>query len=67
MLASETDFVSKKNAEYVEFAKSIMEAAIENNVKSVDELNSVKIGDGTVADKLNEQVAKSVKDKRIKV
>ncbi len=56
-VSCETDFVSK-NAEYVEFAKSIMEAAIENNVKSVDELNSVKIGDDTVADKLNEQVAK---------
>ncbi|MGI8583999.1 MAG: translation elongation factor Ts [Chitinophagaceae bacterium] len=56
-VSCETDFVSK-NAEYVEFAKSIMEAAIKNNVKSVDELNSVKIGDDTVADKLNEQVAK---------
>ncbi len=56
-VSCETDFVSK-NAEYVEFAKSIMEAAITNNVKSVDELNSVKIGDDTVADKLNEQVAK---------
>ncbi len=56
-VSCETDFVSK-NAEYVEFAKSIMEAAIINNVKSVDELNSVKIGGDTVADKLNEQVAK---------
>jgi elongation factor Ts len=56
-VSCETDFVSK-NAEYVEFAKSIMEAAITNNVKSADELNSVKIGDDTVADKLNEQVAK---------
>jgi elongation factor Ts len=35
-----------------------MDAAIANNVKSVDELNAVKIGDNTVADKLNEQVAK---------
>ena len=56
-VSCETDFVSK-NAEYVEFAKSIMEAAIKNNVKSIDELNTVKIGDDTVADKLNEQVAK---------
>src|SRR5450759_2290065 len=56
-VSCETDFVSK-NAEYVAFAGSIMEAAIENNVKSIDELNSVKIGDDTVADKLNEQVAK---------
>ena len=56
-VSCETDFVSK-NAEYVAFAKSIMDAAIENNVKSIDELNAVKIGNETVADKLNEQVAK---------
>lgn len=56
-VSCETDFVSK-NTEYVEFAKSIMDAAISNNVKSIEELNSVKIGNETVADKLNEQVAK---------
>jgi len=56
-VSCETDFVSK-NAEYVAFAKSIMEAAIANNVKSIEELNSVKIGNETVTDKLNEQVAK---------
>ena len=56
-VSCETDFVSK-NAEYVEFAKSIMNAAVANNVKSIEELNSVKIGSDTVADKLNEQVAK---------
>ncbi len=56
-VSCETDFVSK-NAEYVAFAQSIMEAAIANDVKSVDELNAVKIGNETVGDKLNEQVAK---------
>ncbi len=56
-VSCETDFVSK-NAEYVAFAQSIMEAAIANNVKSIDELISVKIGDNTVTDKINEQVAK---------
>lgn len=56
-VSCETDFVSK-NAEYVEFAKTIMESAVNNNVKSIDELNAVKIGNETVADKLNEQVAK---------
>jgi elongation factor Ts len=56
-VSCETDFVSK-NAEYVAFANSIMDAAIANNVKSVEELNAVKIGAETVADKLNEQVAK---------
>ncbi|HUS00932.1 MAG TPA: translation elongation factor Ts [Chitinophagaceae bacterium] len=56
-VSCETDFVSK-NAEYVDFAKSIMDAAVTNNVKSIDELNSVKIGNETVTDRLNEQVAK---------
>ena len=56
-VSCETDFVSK-NAEYVAFAQSIMDAAIANNVHNVEELNNVKIGDNTVADKLNEQVAK---------
>lgn len=56
-VSCETDFVSK-NAEYVEFAKSIMDAAVANNVKSAEELNAVKLGNETVADKLNEQVAK---------
>ena len=45
-VSCETDFVSK-NAEYIAFAQSIMDAAIANNVKSVEELNKVKIGDAT--------------------
>ena len=56
-VSCETDFVSK-NAEYVAFAKSIMDVAISNDVKNVEELKAVKIGNETVADKLNEQVAK---------
>ena len=56
-VSCETDFVSK-NAEYIAFAQSIMDAAIANNVKNIDELNKVKLGDDTVMDKLNEQVAK---------
>src|SRR5215210_2293924 len=56
-LSCETDFVSK-NAEYVAFAQSIMDTAIANNVHNIEELNNVKIGNDTVADKLNEQVAK---------
>ena len=56
-VSCETDFVSK-NAEYIAFAKSIMDAAIVNNVNSIEELNRVKIWEETVADKVNEQVAK---------
>jgi elongation factor Ts len=56
-VSCETDFVSK-NAEYIAFAQSIMDAAIANNVDNLEELNAVKIGNETIADKLNEQVAK---------
>lgn len=56
-VSCETDFVSK-NADYVAFAESIMEAAIANDVKSIEELNQVKIDGETIADKLHDQVAK---------
>ena len=56
-VSCETDFVSK-NDDYIAFAQSIMDAAEANNVNSAEELNSVKIGNETIADKLNEQVAK---------
>jgi elongation factor Ts len=56
-VSCETDFVSK-NAEYIAFAQSIMDAAIANNVSSIDELQKIKVGSETIADKLNEQVAK---------
>jgi elongation factor Ts len=56
-LACETDFVSK-NADFVAFAQSIMETAIRNNVKSLDELSNASLGGVTVADKINDQVAK---------
>ncbi|MEO8820056.1 MAG: translation elongation factor Ts [Ginsengibacter sp.] len=56
-VSCETDFVSK-NAEYIAFAQSIMDAAIDNKVNSVEELNSAKMGEENIADKLNEQVAK---------
>jgi len=56
-LACETDFVSK-NAEFVAFAQSIIDLAIEKNVKSVEELNSQQLNGASVADKVNDQVAK---------
>lgn len=55
-LSCETDFVSK-NADFVAFAQSIMNAAIENNVKSVDELNSVAINGAKIADLVNDKLA----------
>lgn len=56
-LACETDFVAK-NAEFVTFAQSIMDVAIRNNVKSLEELQHSKLENATVADKINDQVAK---------
>ena len=56
-VSCETDFVSK-NAEYIAFAQSIMEAAIANDVKTLEELTQVKIDGETIADKLHDQVAK---------
>ena len=56
-LACETDFVSK-NADFVAFAQSIMDTAIKNNVKSLDELKMAPLDGATVADKINDQVAK---------
>lgn len=55
-LSCETDFVSK-NADFVAFAQSIMNAAIANNVKSVDELNEVAINGAKIADLVNDKLA----------
>jgi len=55
-LSCETDFVSK-NADFVAFAQSIADAAIANNVKSIDELNSVTINGSKVADLVNDKLA----------
>src|ERR1700704_1605485 len=49
-LACETDFVSK-NSDFVDFAQSIMEVAVKNNVKSLEELLSSSLGGASVADK----------------
>ncbi|MEJ7766595.1 MAG: translation elongation factor Ts [Chitinophagaceae bacterium] len=56
-VSCETDFVSK-NAEFVAFAQSIMEVAVSNDVNSVEELNASRLEGATVADKVNDQVAK---------
>lgn len=55
-ISSETDFVSK-NAEFIAFAQSIMDAAIANNVKSVDELNEVSINGAKITDLINDKLA----------
>ncbi len=56
-VSCETDFVSK-NAEYIMFAHSIMDAVIKANINSADQLNKLMIDGESVSDKLNEQVAR---------
>src|ERR1044072_691021 len=46
-VSAETDFVGK-NADFVAFAQSIADAAIQNNVKSIEELNETSIKDLTI-------------------
>jgi elongation factor Ts len=55
-ISCETDFVSK-NADFVAFAQTIADAAIANNVKSIDELNNVTISGAKVSDMVNDKLA----------
>jgi elongation factor Ts len=55
-LSCETDFVSK-NADFVAFAQSIADAAVANNVKSIDELNNATVNGVKIADLVNDKLA----------
>jgi len=55
-VSCETDFVSK-NADFVAFGQSIADAAIANNVRSLDELLASKAGNSTVAELVNDKLA----------
>ena len=55
-VSCETDFVSK-NADFVAFAQSIADAAIKNNVKSLDELNNAETNGSKVSDLVNDKLA----------
>ncbi|MET0300955.1 MAG: translation elongation factor Ts, partial [Flavitalea sp.] len=55
-VSCETDFVSK-NADFVAFAQSIADAAVANNVKSIDELNAVSINGAKISDLVNDKLA----------
>lgn len=55
-LSCETDFVSK-NDDFVAFAQSIMDAAITNDVKTVEELNNVQINGAKISDLINDKLA----------
>jgi elongation factor Ts len=55
-VSCETDFVSK-NADFVAFGQSIADAAIANNVKTLEELMNTKAGSATVAELVNDKLA----------
>lgn len=55
-VSCETDFVSK-NADFVAFTQSIADAAIANNVKTVEELNEVMVNGVKVAELINDKLA----------
>lgn len=55
-VSCETDFVSK-NAEFVAFTQSIMDAAISNDVRSAEELNEVAINGTKVSELINDKLA----------
>lgn len=55
-VSCETDFVSK-NADFVAFGQSIADAALSNNVKTLEELMDSKAGSSTVAELVNDKLA----------
>lgn len=56
-VSCETDFVSK-NADYIAFAQSIMDEAINSDVKNAEQLEVLSVNGENLKDLLNEQVAK---------
>jgi elongation factor Ts len=56
-LGCETDFVAK-NEDFVKFAQSIVDLALSSGAKTLEELGAATLDGATVADKVNDQVAK---------
>jgi len=56
-LTSETDFVSK-NADFINFAEQIAKATLDRLPANLEELKAIKIDNRTIADALDEQVAR---------
>jgi len=57
-LNCETDFVAK-NAGFVELTKKILDAAVANKIKTIDELKAHQIDGRTIADLIVEEVGKT--------
>ncbi len=56
-LTSETDFVAK-NQEFIDFAQSILDFAVNNDVKNLEELKASEMDGVTIQDRILEQVAR---------
>jgi elongation factor Ts len=57
MLNCETDFVAK-NDDFIKFGESILNAALEKNPKTVEDLKAQTVGDKTITDLLFDQIGK---------
>ncbi|HBS88408.1 MAG: translation elongation factor Ts [Bacteroidetes bacterium GWF2_38_335] len=57
VLNCETDFVAK-NVDFVNFAKTILDLAIEKSPANLDELKALQINGRTIADQVNDQTGK---------
>ncbi|MCB0714479.1 MAG: elongation factor Ts [Chitinophagaceae bacterium] len=55
-VSCETDFVSK-NEDFIAFGQSIADAALKNDIKSLDELMNTTIGDLTVSQMVDDKLA----------
>lgn len=53
-LKCETDFVAK-NADFVALTQAILDAAVENKCKTLDEVKALPLGDGTVQDAVTDR------------
>ena len=54
-LKCETDFVAR-NESFVQLTKDILEVAMNNNAKTLEEVLNLTIGDRTVADKITDEI-----------
>jgi len=57
MVNCETDFVAK-NQDFVDFTKSILDLALANNAKNIDELNALDLNGRTVEENISDQMGK---------
>ncbi len=55
-VSCETDFVSK-NTDFIAMVQSIADAAIENNIKTVEELNNATVNGAKISDLINDKLA----------